>query len=330
MMRIAVAIGSACLLAACSSHGSSDNAPSADITKISQVKSDFGPEFKVKDVPKTGIDPKVLATHKLPPGLKFDPPDCSSFVVGQDMPPGLQGNMAAVSAEGDGNRFIAMAVQTSAPVPFEDPSRNCRKVAFEGGRMRGLIEAVDAPQIDGVRTQGVHRVLQTVLGGQVDEPVPVERVAATRDLEVELEPVAGGRLRQRALGLARLLDGHAVLLRQTLRAIAGALMRRAGVELEATPSHIDVIPVLELLEGGFEATLADVAPRARDVRPDLDVHSRLLCWAENHPHYRNRRLPSIVGMVNLEDRSGSRTHREESRCKHQRCSEIVRNRSRSS
>jgi hypothetical protein len=166
MMRIAVAIGCACLLAACSSHGSSDNAPSADITKISQVKSDFGPEFKVKDVPKTGIDPKVLATHKLPPGLKFDPPDCSSFVVGQDMPPGLQGNMAAVSAEGDGNRFIAMAVQTSAPVPFEDPSRNCRKVAFEGGRMRGLIEAVDAPQIDGARTQGVHRVLQTVVQGK--------------------------------------------------------------------------------------------------------------------------------------------------------------------
>ena len=131
VMRIAVAIGSACLLAACSSHGSSDNAPSADITKISQVKSDFGPEFKVKDVPKTGIDPKVLATHKLPPGLKFDPPDCSSFVVGQDMPPGLQGNMAAVSAEGDGNRFIAMAVQTSAPVPFEDPSRNCRKVRYQ-------------------------------------------------------------------------------------------------------------------------------------------------------------------------------------------------------
>jgi hypothetical protein len=166
MMRIAVAIGSACLLAACSSHGSSDNAPSADITKISQVKSDFGPEFKVKDVPKTGIDPKVLATHKLPPGLKFDPPDCSSFVVGQDMPPGLQGNMAAVAAEGDGNRFIAMAVQTSEAVPFNDPGRNCQKVGFEGGRVRGLIEVVEAPKIQGTRTLGVHRVLQTTVNGK--------------------------------------------------------------------------------------------------------------------------------------------------------------------
>jgi hypothetical protein len=166
MMRIAVAIGSACLLAACSSHGSSDNAPSFDITKISQVNSSFGPGYKVKDVPKTGIDPKVLSTHKLPPGLAFDPPDCSAFVVGQDMPPGLQGNMAAVAAEGAGNRFIAIAVQTSEPVPFNDPGRNCRKVVFQGGRVRGLIEVVDAPHIEGTRTLGVHRVLQTVVDGK--------------------------------------------------------------------------------------------------------------------------------------------------------------------
>jgi hypothetical protein len=166
MMRIAVAIGSACLLAACSSHGSSDNAPSADITKISQVDSSFGPGYKVKDVPKTGIDPKVLATHKLPPGLTFDPPNCSSFVVGEDMPPGLQGNMAAVAAEGAGNRFIAIAVQTSEPVPFNEPGRNCRKVAFQGGRVRGIVEVVDAPHIEGTRTLGVHRVLQTVVDGK--------------------------------------------------------------------------------------------------------------------------------------------------------------------
>jgi len=130
------------------------------------VKSAFGPEYKVKDTPKTGIDPKVLSTHKLPPGLKFDPPDCSSFVVGEDMPAGLQGNMAAVSAEGNGNRFIVMAVQTSAPVPFDVPSPSCRKVGFEGGRVRGLIEVVDVPAIEGTRTLGVHRLLQTVVQGK--------------------------------------------------------------------------------------------------------------------------------------------------------------------
>ncbi len=164
-MRTAAAIGCICLVAACSSHGPSETV-TADITKISQVKSSFGPEYKVKDVPKTAIDPKVLSTHKLPPGLTFDPPDCSSFVVGEDMPAGLQGNMAAVEAEGHGNRYIAMAVQTSAPVPFSDPGHNCQKVAFQGGRVRGLIEVVDTPHIDGTHTLGVHRVIQTVVQGK--------------------------------------------------------------------------------------------------------------------------------------------------------------------
>ena len=165
MMRIAVGIGSVCLLTACS-HGSSEAPPAADITKISKVKSDFGPGYKVKDTAKTGIDPKVLTTHKLPPGLTFDPPDCASFVIGDDMPPGLQGNMAAVAAEGDGGRFIAMALQTSAPVPFQEPPRNCNKVVFQGGRVRGLIEVVETPKIEGTQTLGVHRVLQTVVQGK--------------------------------------------------------------------------------------------------------------------------------------------------------------------
>ena len=162
---MAVAIGSVCLVAACS-HGSSETAPTADIAKISQVKSAFGPEYKVKETPKTAIDPKVLSTHKLPPGLKFHPPNCASTVIPEDMPPGLQGNMAAVSAEGNGNRFIVMAVQTSAPLPFNEPGRNCRKVAFEGGPVRGIKEVVDVPQIEGTRTLGVRTVIQTVVQGK--------------------------------------------------------------------------------------------------------------------------------------------------------------------
>jgi hypothetical protein len=165
MMRVGVAVGSVCLLAACS-HGSSETAPTADITKIAQVKSAFGPEYKVKDTPKTAVDSKVLSPHKLPPGLTFDPADCSSSIVGEDAPPDLQGNMAAVSAEGNGNRFIVMALQTSAPVPFEQPGRNCQKVAFQGGRVRGLKEVVEVPRIDGTRTLGVRTVIQTVVQGK--------------------------------------------------------------------------------------------------------------------------------------------------------------------
>ncbi|MGH3636669.1 MAG: DUF5642 family protein, partial [Mycobacterium sp.] len=164
MMRASLAIGCACLLAACGSRDSAD--VSADITKVSDVKSSFGPDFKVKDIPKTGIDPKLLSSRKLPEGLKFEPADCAKFVVGQEMPPGLQGNMAAVAAEGNGNRFIVIALQTSQAVPINDPGRNCKQVEFEGPGIRGLIEVVDAPNIDGARTLGVHRVMQTAIGGK--------------------------------------------------------------------------------------------------------------------------------------------------------------------
>jgi hypothetical protein len=134
---------------------------------VAAVGSSFGPGYTVKDVPKTGIDPNLLSSHnKLPEGLKFEPADCAKFVVGQDLPAGLQGNMAAVSAEGDGNRFIVIAMQTSQPMPFNDPGRSCRQVGFAGRGVRGVVEVVDAPKIEGARTLGVHRVVQTAVRGQ--------------------------------------------------------------------------------------------------------------------------------------------------------------------
>lgn len=151
------------LLTAC---GSGSGPHSADIAKVSALKSSFGPEFKVTEVAKTGIDPKLLTGQKLPDGLKFDPESCAKFATGQLVPPGTQGNMAAISAEGQGNRFIVIAVETNEPVPVTEPGPDCKKVSFSGGALRGTVEAVDAPQIDGVQTLGVHRVLQTVINNQ--------------------------------------------------------------------------------------------------------------------------------------------------------------------
>ena len=129
------------------------------------MKSSFGPEFKVSDIGERGIDPKLLSPRKLPDGLKFDPANCAKSAIGPDMPPDLQGNMAAVSAEGKGNRFVIIAVETSKALPFNDPGKDCTKVAFSGAPLRGGIEVVDAPQIDGTRTLGVHRVLQALVAG---------------------------------------------------------------------------------------------------------------------------------------------------------------------
>jgi Domain of unknown function (DUF5642) len=160
--RTLFAVACVGMLAGCSS-AAAPKAPSADISKIVDVKSSFGPEFKVTDVPKTGIDPKLLASQKLPDGLIFVPADCAKFAAGQAMPPDLKGNLAAVSAEGAGNRFIAIAMETSESIPVVDPGNGCQHVGFTGGALRGAVDVVPAPQIDGVQTQGVHRILQTTI-----------------------------------------------------------------------------------------------------------------------------------------------------------------------
>ncbi len=163
MFKVAVVVASVCLLAACSSDANSASTK-ADIAKVSGVKSSFGPEFKVADVPERAIDPKFFAARKLPEGLTFDPANCAKSAVGPDMPPDLQGNMAAVSAEGNGLRYVVIAMETSKELPLQDPGKDCSKVAFSGAQLRGGIEVIDAPHIDGTHTQAVHRVLQAVYG----------------------------------------------------------------------------------------------------------------------------------------------------------------------
>ena len=118
----------------------------------------------------------------------------------------------------------------------------------------------------------LHRVLAAVQRREVHEPVRVERVAGARGLEVEVEPLARRRGGHLVLHRPRLLDARPVLAREVLGAVALALGRRAGVELEAAPGDADLVAVLEGGERGLEAALADVAPGAGDVGPDLDVH----------------------------------------------------------
>jgi hypothetical protein len=170
MIRRVIAAGAVCtvsvcmaLVSGCASGQGGD--AGADIGKVSQLKADFGPEFEVTEVAPTGIDPAVLAGQRIPDGMAFDPAGCAQFAAGRSVPPGTEGNMAAVSAEGEGNRFVVIAVQTSAAIPVIEPGSDCRKVSFAGGATRGTVEVVDAPRIEGAETFGVHRVVQTVVAG---------------------------------------------------------------------------------------------------------------------------------------------------------------------
>ena len=162
-----VAVACAGVLSACASGQSADqDFPRADIAHVANIKSSFGSDFKVNSVGPTGIDPRLLGPQTLPPGMTFDPADCGKVTGQQVVPAGVKGNMAATTAEGDGNRFITIAVETSEAVPINDPSKNCQKVAFTGPGVRGLVEVVEAPNIGGVHTLGTHRVLQTTADGK--------------------------------------------------------------------------------------------------------------------------------------------------------------------
>jgi len=153
------------VLAACGASESADLSD-ADIARVKDVRSSFGPQFKVTEVGTTRIDPRLLGPQALPEGMKFDPPDCRSFATAQVLPAGVKGNMAATTAEGDGNRFIVIAVETSEPVPVNRPDDKCKKVGYAGGGVRGFVEVVEAPPIDGAETLGTHRVLQTIVNGK--------------------------------------------------------------------------------------------------------------------------------------------------------------------
>lgn len=161
-----VAFACTTVLTACATGTSGDDLATADIARVKDVRASFGPGFKVTDVGPTGIDPRLLARQQLPQGMKFEPPDCASFADQQMLPEGAKGNMAATTAEGEGNRFITIAVETSDAASVNAPAENCRKVGFAGGAMRGLVEVVEAPQIDGAQTLGTHRVVQTTADGK--------------------------------------------------------------------------------------------------------------------------------------------------------------------
>lgn len=163
---------------------STEVAPSADIAKVAEVKSSFGPEFKLSQVLPTGIDPQLLSGQKLPEGMKFDPPDCAEFANGQTMPADLKGNMAAVTAEGAGNRFITIAMETSQEIPFRTAGDDCSKVSFAGGALRGTVQSVPAPTIDGAQTLGTHRVMQATINGKTQTGEVYTYVAHFGDYQV--------------------------------------------------------------------------------------------------------------------------------------------------
>jgi hypothetical protein len=136
-----------------------------DTAKVFEVRSTFGDDFKINIKGPKDIDPKMLGPQKLPPGVMFDPADCADYVSSGRLPKGIRGKMSVLSADGAGNRFITIAVQADKDLPFDaEAAKKCEHVTFEAGKITGLIDEVDTPQIKNAQTVGTHRVITAVVG----------------------------------------------------------------------------------------------------------------------------------------------------------------------
>jgi hypothetical protein len=113
-----------------------------------------------------------------------------------------------------------------------------------------------------------------VRGGEVDQAMGVERVARLCHVEAELQPGAGSGLGHPLVHRERLVARDVELLRQAVGQGLGC-GRRGRVELEAPPLDLDIVTAVEQRERLLEPALADVAPRADHVGPDLDLHVTL-------------------------------------------------------
>ena len=108
--------------------------------------------------------------------------------------------------------------------------------------------------------------------GQVEQPVGVEGVAATDEIEPELQAITGRALGHLLAGLFGLGDRHAVFAGQMLGLGSAALRGRVRVQLEGPVGDRHVARMAEGGNRALKPALADVTPRAHDVRPDLDIH----------------------------------------------------------
>ncbi len=115
--------------------------------------------------------------------------------------------------------------------------------------------------------------LQPVGGGELEQPVAVERVGAAGQVEAHVEPVAGGHVAEVLLPLRA--PRSTLMPYFSARCSAPERSRAAGAAGSSSNERqrdLHVVAVLEAGERGLEAALADVAPGAGDVGPDLDVH----------------------------------------------------------
>jgi len=109
--------------------------------------------------------------------------------------------------------------------------------------------------------------------GVVEQPVGGEGVRHHQAVEVERQPLPRCRVGDVGDHRQHLVAGHPLALDEVVDLPARVMGRQRGVELVTAVGHVDGLP--ELRHGPLEPHLPDVAPRTRDVGPDLNLHAKV-------------------------------------------------------
>jgi hypothetical protein len=116
-------------------------------------------------------------------------------------------------------------------------------------------------------------VLHAAFSSQVQHAMGVEGIAGLGNVEAEGEAFLGSQLREPLVIPQRLLARHTVLGGESRGGVLRPDGRRTRIELEAAPDDLDLCAVFEPSERRLKASLADIAPRTDDVRPDFNLHN---------------------------------------------------------
>src|ERR1700722_11346360 len=180
------------------------------------------------------------------------------------------------TADADLLRLVLVLARLVGPgVAVEHLVDRRRVKACPGGDVDEHVVLEDLPCLREVRLVhgGEQFPLHALRTALVDHPVQVEGVADGA-LRVEAESLRAGQGRHLPVRLACLAGRHAELPCEHLQVRLIALIRRiAGVELERVVHHLDLVAVREAAQRLLEPGLADVAPWADDVAPDIHAHA---------------------------------------------------------
>lgn len=145
-----------------------------DIAKIDTIKDQFPAGYDVESQPKTTVTQEMLDAMKgVFDSATFEPKECADQLLGA-IPQVAGSTMQSVTGTKKGGEtsdplsrtsISAAAVETTQPIPEDKTGGKCDKFDLSiSGQAEGHGEKIDAPAIEGVKTEGSSTSIKISMG----------------------------------------------------------------------------------------------------------------------------------------------------------------------